>query len=1658
MSVHGKSPLEAWANALIKLGLIDEVMYEKALESIKSARVEGMKEVKDRLDTLRRQRQEARARQLQKQKEHGDGSQSPVPAQNEESKTKESSEKDDAGEEVEKEPSTDKEQELREKAEELKAAYEVRFKESQKIAISLADSRIAAHGPFLSNPFYGDETQQKTWLTTIIKKEKSKMGSTGNKRKIVTPTDILDRNATFYNLEIEHLLEGLPGSEFCADYVFYDLRGNGASQYSFVHEVKLRKEREKMRRKKRAKEKEAKDDVEREKLLKRKARDDEREERKKQKVEELDQQKKARQEERLSRLGTQVEERLFKEACFQRERVVLLASKLCGKEIGRRKKASEAVTAYAVENTAPHTENPSLSFYELPPLSKKIDLDTVRLHDFLITYKSFFEKQGVLPALPSLDELQQAIEMCSSAPATVGDKNKYLTLLNNIAVAMARPLTPFLIKTLSSALTTNLNNDEEDEPKDEAQRLLDPDDYAVTPSTWKEIVRLALIMDTLSEQGLTKIELTHVLRGYRSGGHPNSKEAKRIRRGEDSELVLRRQAMILNSEENSAGFAANQNSIVVPAPCKPSVSSSHWTYYLHNIKALPSNAATGMKSNLRKAQKLLKASSDDSGKDDTFLSKIESNISLLDQIGTTYTSSSETIEVCKKVRKSVLRLLDKASGELFSIDKASEAIYRDIKIDSPGASKNAFAKFALSSKSRRERGGVLGEIFITASEHQNQTKKKEVYMSDATRLKEERERKKKSSEDDDDDDDDDDDEMEEKKDTPEDAKSPQKPSSQEEKRNGLFKETIYDEFCADEPAAPELIRRCLAVLRNLCQSSPAETFLYPVDPQSNLRYYESVVTPMSLYNIGNYLQEAGKKIDSSESEIESVVALFARKVRLIGKNVSCFTPVGGPLISTAEELLRIFERLLFDWILAPADKIPTLETLDDDRCVEHHLSDDESMVLLCDGCDGKYNMSRLKPPLRSVPKGDWYCPRCRSGCCWALVDPRLGQEVKNIFHSADGTTEIKGEVTECRVCIPEDEAARSLNYVILYEQGFEELWTLNEVDKALKEAGIAIEPIICLEAVTESPGYGCGADSRLVRDVLPIQLDPKVSESAAQRFLASSVFRDTVLSCAALLVNDVDGMSSSEWIRVLNLLMMKCMSSDTLQEAGSKIEDAANSELSEKLSEVTKIKAAEDVLPQLTDDEIEDTNFSVTGNDGEQDKSTELSDEEKERKRERNANMKAAKDRQKKRDDVFLASAIKKQIKSSVASLEEDKITMVINNALVSNDFGIDYATSRCPSQLCDFCGLSDVSVGTPLVRYPNEIEWAENASNLLRKRNTSIIAELDTSNPDDHSIDEKSRSSVTMLVSVKLGGEVLCDDDEYLVDAPDQDMSGYGLVPRNKEGFQRELKARADGGPPVITGSLSVHDCCAQAAHKARIDRMIQHAKNRMSEEIEREQGNKCGKTISIGIDPQGRSYWKLESSPDSLFVLEKSSGGEKKQCHRFSSSEDIASVIKCLGKHQLAMDLKRLYPQAFMLLKNGKWSELLQKKAFKLYQQEEQKSSDVDMEDVDSAKSGVGLDFNAGDEVLVQSVASGVLWDANIVAVAKHEVGGSTIAYRVHYKEWSSRFDEWVAPSRVLEVDDENIEKQVRLSVLLFIYVQLFPLLSCPSLYHSKSARQRS
>ena len=34
-------------------------------------------------------------------------------------------------------------------------------------------------------------------------------------------------------------------------------------------------------------------------------------------------------------------------------------------------------------------------------------------------------------------------------------------------------------------------------------------------------------------------------------------------------------------------------------------------------------------------------------------------------------------------------------------------------------------------------------------------------------------------------------------------------------------------------------------------------------------------------------------------------------------------------------------------------------------------------MLLCDGCDRGFHMSCLKPALKRIPQGDWYCKDCR---------------------------------------------------------------------------------------------------------------------------------------------------------------------------------------------------------------------------------------------------------------------------------------------------------------------------------------------------------------------------------------------------------------------------------------------------------------------------------------------------------------------------------------------------------------------------------------------------------------------------------------------------------------------------------------------------------
>jgi histone demethylase JARID1 len=56
---------------------------------------------------------------------------------------------------------------------------------------------------------------------------------------------------------------------------------------------------------------------------------------------------------------------------------------------------------------------------------------------------------------------------------------------------------------------------------------------------------------------------------------------------------------------------------------------------------------------------------------------------------------------------------------------------------------------------------------------------------------------------------------------------------------------------------------------------------------------------------------------------------------------------------------------------------PTQEGVLDQRCEICLTGTDPGSMLLCDACDGGYHTYCLQPKVKVVPKGNWYCPRCK---------------------------------------------------------------------------------------------------------------------------------------------------------------------------------------------------------------------------------------------------------------------------------------------------------------------------------------------------------------------------------------------------------------------------------------------------------------------------------------------------------------------------------------------------------------------------------------------------------------------------------------------------------------------------------------------------------
>jgi Bromodomain len=1640
-SVIGESPLHTWGKALQKLGLIDEIMFERAIEAVHEARTEGIREAKDKFDN-----RHSKSTPAEKRKDDSDSrAASPVlSAMNvdDDAVKQEGKEGEDDVEADDKEPPSEAEKLLRAKVESLMAELEAVKEEDKAATLALANARINDLGQFLCNPFDDDESwksQEASWLAIAVRKEKARMGSTGNKRKIVTAVDLLERNNTFFNPDIEALIEGLPGSEFCDPYVFQAFRsgGPGSLNRSWIHEAQVRNEKEVQQRIQRTVETQVKEEHDQERVVKRKQRDDDRDSRKRQKLTEDEERKKIRADERLSRLEIQINERLYKEAAFQREKVVVVLARNLSKEFARRRKAAEILSTQSILDST-KSEQSLLSPNDidcLPQPTRVYNEDAVRVWNFMTTFRGFFLQRGYVKNVPTLQSLQLAVDCLNgdskSKSMTISDAVSKLT---DLSVALCKPLAASLTRSLFASLIAlnpalqkdfgaaffhgvNATATEIKCDSREGELASSPSDclLPVNSMTWQEVARLAFLSDALAELGQSKHEAAHLLRGYRSAGHPNSKESRRLRKTEDFAIAILRQK--ISQGRSTDGFEILGGSrFWVDAPCAP---------------------------------------------------------------------------------------------------VAVDSFHEDCAVD---------------PERRRDSVGLLGCLSLSDSDYKKLSSSRERYMEDALVLKDEMERQKLQDADDDDDDDEDDDDEEQVDNVAKKGKGDKKPSGKHLSKTGsdfsvttpvassvyndpnasiprdtaalqkIGKETPYDEFCGDMPQAPEVIRRCLAVLRTLAVSGPAEPFLYPVDPQSNPGYYDMVMRPMSLRKVGLELYDAIEEelenaAGSMQVRLEDVVVEFGRNVRLIEQNCLTYTNAGPMVVAAGSELLRLFERLFFDWVLAPEHLLPPLESLDDDKCVEHDASDSDAIVLLCDGCEGKWNIHRLDPPLLEIPKGDWYCARCISGRWYGTTDPRLGKAVRK---SDSETPNALGTIAKCFYSFPESAAVEaSLIYLVQYEDGTEERWPLREIDEALAQAGTPAPPIRWLRAVVESPGYGLGVDAGLRRDVIPAPLNPNVSDAAAQVALSSSVFRDTITAAGTLLITDPRDMTAVEWLRLLVLLVMKCSSSDAIQNVVSTMENEAAEGMAGFLEKVKKVQVAriQEILPEINGGELvasddwlpsspssehhrpEPHSFPlastsevstpsstkpstiVVGSEAVEivdetrvDSSTlvdgavsgEVANIAVEQELCFASALQEKSKRQKTVEESFAAYCIKEQMKPIVASFEEDSFSSVVDASMSSNEVGLSFSSLRCRNLVCSFCGLTDVALGLPLVRVPDEEEWDAVFPHSARSSRPYLIADV---------VSPLSRQSKLVAVTLKVDGEIFSCADTCLQEIKDGGMLEF--VPRSDLGFQNEMTFRYECGLPFVSGSLSAHESCSVAVHNARKERTVQRYKAKQAELVEKKAGMACGRTLEIGRDDSGRSYWEFDSDPSALFVCvenaKKAGAAASGTWHYYQFPENIASVILCLGKTSVAKELRKAYPEANQMIRDGTWTERILKRAYPHVS-----SSGAKQARSTSMKTRKGFEvcyhhplrfclvlcfasnlfpeqsYRNGEEVLVESKSTKLLWDAFILSSKKIETeqsGGSTIvdAYQVHYKNWSSRYSEWVKPDRVLEANERNRELQV-------------------------------
>ncbi|XP_067936732.1 tyrosine-protein kinase BAZ1B-like [Watersipora subatra] len=142
---------------------------------------------------------------------------------------------------------------------------------------------------------------------------------------------------------------------------------------------------------------------------------------------------------------------------------------------------------------------------------------------------------------------------------------------------------------------------------------------------------------------------------------------------------------------------------------------------------------------------------------------------------------------------------------------------------------------------------------------------------------------------------------------------------------------------------------------------------------------------------------------NEESDEES-----ERKQTEVEKRASLYVKQWQEAVRSTQTLSRLHVLLeVFDMCIAWE------KSIDNTNCRVCKRKGDEATLLLCDGCDLGFHMSCLRPGLKKVPEGDWFCPSCTP----QERQARNKRSLKELSDSDGSSEEVKEREEEvCVIC------------------------------------------------------------------------------------------------------------------------------------------------------------------------------------------------------------------------------------------------------------------------------------------------------------------------------------------------------------------------------------------------------------------------------------------------------------------------------------------------------------------------------------------------------------------------------------------------------------------------------------------------------------------